>query len=125
MVFVTQYDFTACAGIVEAVNFIFWVGILDAAPFPDVVEALMRRRVRQGYPERSSAVVAGSPALRFDFTNDGGFVRSYFVQHGSGKIVELTFSGYLAETGVPKYLEAESAELLGHVGWIDAAGGRP
>jgi hypothetical protein len=124
MVFVTQYDFTACAGIVEAVNFIFLVGILDEVPYPEAVEALMRRRVRQGDPERASAVVAGSPALRFDFTSNETFVRSHFVQHGSGKIVELTFSGYLEGTTLPKYLDPESAELLGHVAWVEAAGGQ-
>ncbi len=74
---------------VQCAQLCLFIFAADAPNVIDFSEELMARRVRQGYPERFSPTVAGIPALGFEWTDGVAHIRSYFVPHPRGPIIEF------------------------------------
>jgi hypothetical protein len=88
----------------------------DATSLHDFAEQQMARRVRQGYPERFAAMVDGTQALGFDWTDGVANILSYFAVHPRGPIVELSvIVPALPEPPAP--ILTLAAELIHRVRW--------
>jgi hypothetical protein len=121
VIFVRSPDYEACRGELDAANFTVRIRVLahPEAGAPDALDALMQRRVRQGHPDLSEALVAGSPATRFDYTDGVRYIHSYFVRRPSGGTVEVTLATYLHPSGAPKVdLATAAREVFSHLRWL-------
>lgn len=119
--FVRAGDLAECGGAVEWAAFRFWIQTLDALQLSagDAIQDAMRRRVRQGSPDHCAAKVAGVEALRFDWTDGVAEVRSYFVHHSSGSVIEFGLATMRFPSGALMVPLDEAAErLLSRIKWI-------
>jgi len=119
--FVRPGDLAECCGAVEWASFRFWIQSLDALQLAagDAIQEAMRRRVRQGSPDQCAAKVAGVEAVRFDWTDGVAKVRSYFVQHSSGSVIEFGLATMRFPSGEWKVPLDEAADkLLARIKWI-------
>jgi len=119
--FVRSPDYDACGGDVGYASFTVWIGPVDRPQDASVdpVDALMRRRVRQGRPEESAAVVAGAPTTRLEYTDGVQRIHSYFVRRPSGAIIEITLATHRHPTGQWKVeLESAADDVFGHLRWL-------
>jgi hypothetical protein len=119
--FVRPGDLAECGGAVEWASFRFWIQSLDALQFPagDSIQEAMRRRVRQGSPDQYVTKVAGIDALRFDWTDGVAEVRSYFVHHSSGSVIEFGLATMRFPSGALKVPLDDAAErLFAQIKWI-------
>jgi len=119
--FVRPGDLAECGGAVEWASFRFWIQSLDALQLlaGEAIQEAMRRRVRQGSPDQYAAKVAGVDALRFDWTDGVASVRSYFVHHSSGSVIEFGLATmHFPSGGLKVPLDEAAEQLLARIKWI-------
>ena len=122
-VFARSEDLGRCGGDFRRVPLTFFSGLIDAlerSTVDEIADALMQRRVRQGYPERFSTVISTLDARGFAWTDGVVEILSFFVEHPSGVVVEFQVGRWFGETGSGgPPLRPIADELLTHVRWRD------
>ncbi len=80
--------------------------LVEWVPAGTDIEALMRRRVPIGQPERAAGMVAGMPARGFGWTDGVRDFWSWFVEDAKGRTIELT----AFRAGLPPMSRKQSIE---------------
>jgi hypothetical protein len=89
----------------------------ETASFDGTIEALMGRRVRQGYPERFDAEVSGRPARGFGWTDGVADILSFFVCVLDRHFVEFSVQKRSFQEPPSPPLNDVARELLSRVRW--------
>lgn len=91
-----------------------WVVAAETESDADAAERLMARRVRQGHPDRFVGSIAGMVARGFEWTDGVRSIVSYFVNHPTGALVEISVATlfYPDEPLPPRPLRKFADELF-------------
>lgn len=125
LAFVRSADYEACGGDIDCATFTVWIAAYRPTQEASSasIEAVMRRRMRQGHAEGSAAVVAGAPSTRFEYTDGARCFHSYFVRCPSGVVVELSLATFLHPTGEIKVeLGATARDIFSRLQWLEQWG---
>lgn len=82
-------------------------------------EAMMKRHVRQGEPERYSQLVGGRSAYAYSWTDGVNNIDTYFVEESAGVVlrIDLAIAAHPNYSATAKRARSSAGQIIGTFAW--------